>query len=104
MTPGYEKSLNVASWFFTLLVGLSLTHVLGQDRPSPSTPFFVNRGLLFIIGGLLFLRYLTGSAVHLWYEYLRPGRNLDKNAFKRDFYILLVFGFLGVFAFLGDLG
>ena len=99
MTPGYEKSLKIASWFFTFLVSLSLINVLGRDATQTPTPFYVNRGLFFVIGSLLFLRYLTGSAVHLWFEYLRLERNLDKNAFQRDFYFLLIFGSLGLFAF-----
>ena len=95
---GYDRGLGAAGAFFTFLITLSLEQIVSATDNSVDSYFYQNRWLLFWIGALLFLRYLLGSAVHLWHEYAKTETARDASAFQRDLYFLLAFGALSITA------
>ena len=95
----YAQSIIASRNFFAILIGLSLQHILDTER-NLDDPIYLNRWPLFLIGTLLFLRFLIGSANHLWKEYIRrPGTTSSQGRVLFDLGFLTLFGALGVVAF-----
>jgi hypothetical protein len=59
-----EASIKSISTFFSALVGISLSHLLNNGIDHGQHAWFP-----FIVATLLFLRFITGSANHLWHTY-----------------------------------
>lgn len=87
MSP-YKESVKTVCWLFTLLVGLALQRIIEGDSPLGSY-----RWPCFVLGVFLFLRYLLGSANHLWITYCTK----DGAASARFGRAVFDFASLGVF-------
>lgn len=65
-----EPGIRVITVFFAALVGFGLKHL--ADTTMCSAPeIYPHRATCFVLAVLLFLRFLLGSANHLWYQYVR---------------------------------
>lgn len=88
--------------FFSALLAFALQEVL-ETPPDDPPDMVANRGLLFCLAVLLFLRFLFGSTLHLWYEHedatLPPDR-VGLLAWHHAFIVL--FGLLGVYLCAAD--
>ena len=81
----YEQSVRVATVFFSVVMGFGLKHILEPPTGHGINPE-TDRWACFFIALLLFIRFLFGSANHLWDEYVPiPSHWLDKK--------LLIVGF-----------
>jgi hypothetical protein len=90
----YEPSINVFTVFFSALVGLGLQNLLTQQEPDSFGP---DRWPCFILAVLIFLRFLTGSANHLWFEYVwKPPADGGRRLLFRDLFSLTAFGVLAL--------
>ena len=71
----YKQGIGAAVTFFSILVGLALTHFLEyvQEAQPPEVDEILHKNvwLCFFIGILIFLRYLVGSSIHLYVQYIR---------------------------------
>ena len=102
--PRYEKSITVVTLFFAAILGFGLNHILEAEHIKPHGIIADHRWGFFLVAVLIFLRFLTGSANHLWLEYVKYPRvprfrfrlNLDDVLFTWDLAWLTVFGCLGV--------
>jgi hypothetical protein len=94
--PGarYEATTRICTVFFSAVTGLGLSHLL----QTPSQDLIgVDTEPCFILALLLILRFLFGSANHLWLEYVVT--KVDRTA--RNFLLgdiggLVVFGFFAL--------
>jgi hypothetical protein len=86
-----DQSVRVVTTLFALLIGLGLKHLLEEgdllqdDKPAA-----------FFLALFLFLRYLTGSANHLWHTY----SNANIPAGKQKVWLLFDLGSLSLFGIL----
>lgn len=88
----YEQSVRMVHWFFGALIALSLNHLFRDQRQS----FGVDAWPALLLCTFLFLRYLIGSANHMWYEYaIKKSENLTARLL-RDFIFVIVYAFLAV--------
>jgi hypothetical protein len=78
--PRYEPSIRVLIVFFAAVLGFGLKNLL--DTPPAKNPvweiplykgvpweIYTHKWLLFLVATFIFLRFLTGSANHLWLEF-----------------------------------
>jgi len=91
----HEPTLRVCTVFFSALVGFALTRFFRVDSPMPQ----VSRWPCFVTALLLFLRFLFGSANHLWYELVRPAAALKAKRTELYWHLscLIVIGVLAVY-------
>jgi len=71
--PRYEPSIRVVTVFFAAVLGFGLKHLLDtlkKDAPE----IYTYKWLFFLVAIFIFLRFLTGSANHLWLEYQKYKR------------------------------
>lgn len=91
----HEPTLRVCTVFFSALIGFALTRFFRIDSTIPE----VSRWPCFAAALLLFLRFLFGSANHLWYELVRE--KADKKAKRSELYwhlaCLIAIGVLAVY-------
>jgi hypothetical protein len=90
----YEQSVRVVTAFFAAVIGFGLKNLLdateGGQISAHKWPFF-------LVTIFLFLRYLLGSANHLWAEYVSGTsevREWPNVRIVKDFAFLVVFGVL----------
>jgi hypothetical protein len=90
-----EPTTRVCTVFFSALMGFALTRFFRFDNPMPE----MIRWPCFTAALLLFLRFLFGSANHLWYELVR--QDAEANANRRELFwhlrFLIALGILAVF-------
>lgn len=90
MEKPHNALVRVVTAFFAALIGFGLKHLLDLETDHP---LFEYRLVCFIIAVLLFLRFLSGSASHLWLEHIHTdGRSV--NLFLADIAFLVIFGIL----------
>ena len=90
---GAEQSIRVFTAFFAALVGFGLRPLL--ERPFP------HGGWLPFLGALLvFLRFMTGSAVHMWREHVKDVANRERSRerMRVDLFCLAGFGVIATLA------
>ncbi len=90
--PGarYEATIRVVTAFFAALIGFGLKQLL-DVRYKPDMELSAFWLPCFITAVSLFLRFITGSANHLWLEYVRYDPAL-KWSFAVDILFLAIFG------------
>ncbi len=86
----YDATVRAITSFFAALIGFGLSHLL--NAPGDLAP---QKTLLFLIAVLLFLRFLTGSANHLWLEYVQ--RDAAVFPVLVDIIFLVGFGIIACF-------
>jgi hypothetical protein len=86
-----ERIIGALIGFFVALGGFSLNNLL--DDPIPGAGF-----ASFAVAVLLFLRFLTGCANHLWFEHIRPDREEQRDPELRLFLDLAFLTFVGMAA------
>jgi hypothetical protein len=91
----HEPTLRVCTVFFSALIGFALTRFFRVDSPMPQ----VMRWPCFAAALLLFLRFLFGSANHLWYELVRPQETPTAKRGELYWHLscLIVIGILAVY-------
>jgi hypothetical protein len=90
----YEPTTRVCTVFFSAVIGFGLNHLLQQTPPALIA---ADRWPCFILAFLLFLRFLFGSANHLWFELVRPQAPKPSSLFILwDIVCLGAFGLIGV--------
>src|SRR5438046_919236 len=90
----YEQSVRVFTVFFSALMGFALKRIL--ENPAFST-LGNDRWACFLLALMLFLRFLFGSANHLWEEYVKtPPDGKARNFMLWDLFWLTGFGFLAL--------
>lgn len=93
MSSLYEQSIRIVHWFFGALVALALTHLYRDRHLDPNADIWP----AFILCTLFFIRYLVGSANHMWHEYVRPpGCGRAHVRLFKDFLFVVVFGFVAI--------
>lgn len=94
----YEQTVRVSTVFFSAAMGFGLKKILDGEFQTSGSPAAPNdHWACFLIALLLFLRFLYGSANHLWSEYIRrPPTGAQKYLMIPDFGFLILFGFLGL--------
>lgn len=99
----YEQSVRVITAFFSVLLGLGLKNFLDPKMFGPENA----RWPCFLMSVFLFLRFLLGSNNHMWFEFVRRdrreegdaevnGAKVSRQQILRDFFLLLIFGLVGV--------
>jgi hypothetical protein len=92
MLKRYEQCIRVITAFFAVLLGFGLKKLLDTTSELER-----DRWPCLILCSLFFLRYLLGSANHLWYEFVRPDpAEIPRTAMMGDFGFLIIFGILGL--------
>jgi len=95
--PGvrYDPIVRVITAFFAALIGFGIKRLLDLDDSSVPelAPIKIP---CFLISVLLFLRYLTGSASHLWLEYVKHDDPKRPWFFAFDIGFLILFGVLAL--------
>lgn len=87
----YEPSVRSFTVFFSVLVSIGIKHILD------ATCFGADQWPCFILAILLCLRFLTGSANHMWFEFVNSERSQVSRAhLLRDVSSLTVFGVLAL--------
>jgi hypothetical protein len=90
----YEQIIRVTTAFFSALIGFGLKHLL-DIRPEDAGDFARDQWPCFILAVLLFLRFLLGSANHLWFEYVRkPPQRVHPGLLVWDLTFVILFGIL----------
>ncbi|MCZ6653996.1 MAG: hypothetical protein O7D91_13335 [Planctomycetota bacterium] len=90
-----EPGIRVVTVFFAALVGFGLKHL--ADVTECSAPdIYPHRAICFVLGVLLFLRFLLGSANHLSYEHGQAGKEVDTWNLGFDLAGLTGFGIIAV--------
>lgn len=100
----YENAIRTITAFFAVLLGFGLKRLLDSGTSAPSFSPAHALWPCFFLSVLLFLRFLLGSANHMWFEFVRPDRKegatlaFDKLRVRilNDFAFLVVFGLVGV--------
>lgn len=97
-----EPGIRVITVFFAALVGFGLKHLAddgvgGVDESVLGAPNrFPDDFTCFCLAVLLFLRFLLGSANHLWYEHSRPGAIESRRNLAFDLAALTGYGLIAV--------
>ena len=89
----YDATIRVTTAFFAALAGIGLKHLLDAHEGDALAPYRVP---CFLIAVTLFLRFLTGSANHLWLEHIRHDKR-SPAIFLADFLFLVFFGIVAAF-------
>jgi hypothetical protein len=85
-----DQSVRVLTTFFAALIGFGLKHLL--DSPIPGVGW-----LAFLLAIVVFLRFLTGSANHLWREHVKAGvEACDHWLYALDLGFLVIFGVIAL--------
>ena len=91
MLKRYEQTTRVVTAFYAVLLGFGLKHLLDNDGLQD------DRWLYLILASLFFLRFLLGSANHLWIEYVRPDPvQISEKTLLFDVFLLMAFGVIGL--------
>jgi hypothetical protein len=113
--PRYDPSIRVVTLFFAAVLGFGLKNLL--DTPNAKNPveihtykgwtweIYTYKWLFFLVATFIFLRFLTGSANHLWLEYqkyMRHHQARDDVLVIVGFFWLTLFGCLGAFLCYAD--
>jgi hypothetical protein len=94
----YDQTIRVFTVFFSALMGFGLKHLL-DDLNFDQDHGGINRWPCFILGILLFLRFLLGSANHPWLQYSSNAPNTEARwSLLRDFCWLTILGILALVA------
>jgi len=89
----YESSIRIITAFFAALVGLAVRYVIDGNNPLSADL----RWPCFLLSVFLFLRFLLGSANHLWYEYTKnEPAQVCRYSVGKDFGFLISFGCMAV--------
>lgn len=91
-----EPGIRVITVFFAALVGFGLNRladVTGSNGPDSHPDDFT----CFVLAVLLFLRFLLGSANHLWHEHSRPQGKADTLRLGIDLLFLIFYGLIAVY-------
>jgi hypothetical protein len=75
MYPRYEPSIRAVTVFFAAVLGFGLKHLLDTDYTQKTADIYTYKWLFFLVAVFIFLRFLTGSANHLWLEYQKSERD-----------------------------
>jgi hypothetical protein len=98
--PRYLQSITVVTLFFAALLGFGLNHLLETEHTEKGSIIADHRWGVFFVAVFIFLRFLTGSANHLWLEYVNDPRDdrrkMDDVLFTWDLAWLTLLGCLGV--------
>jgi len=98
--PRYLQSITVVTLFFAALLGFGLNHLLETEHTEKGSIIADHRWGFFFVAVFIFLRFLTGSANHLWLEYVSDPRDdrlkMDDVLFTWDLAWLTLLGCLGV--------
>jgi len=87
----YEQSVRVITAFYAVLLGFGLRRLLDNSSLGE------DRWLYLILASLFFLRFLLGSANHLWFEYVSKNPvHVHEGWFLFDVFLLIVFGVIGL--------
>ena len=97
MGQNHDRVGEATITFFSILIALGLQHIIETDRPDASS-FVANRWPLFLIGSFVFLRFLTGSSVHLWFTYVNTQTRDQDRVSIIDYVTLVALGTVGVVA------
>jgi len=90
----YDPTTRVCTVFFSALIGFGLNRLLQQQPP---VPIAADRWPCFVLALLLFLRFLFGSANHLWFELVRPKAPApNPTLILWDMVCLIAFGLLAI--------
>lgn len=90
----YEQTVRVFTTFFSALMGFGLKHLLDNPLQGAGRG---ERWWCFLIALMLLLRFLFGSANHLWDEYVRgTGDVKSRKLLMWDLLWIVAFGFLGL--------
>lgn len=92
----YEQAIRVVTAFFSVLLGFGLKRLLDSSSFSPGTLV-----PCFLMSVFIFLRFLLGSANHMWFEFVRLDLAQDSKYKARRGQVLNDFGFLVVFGLIG---
>jgi hypothetical protein len=86
----YSQTVNVITIFFSTFMAIGLQKILDQPLDGQSR-------LCFIVALSLFLRFLAGSANHLWFEHVKvtPTKETGKDLLWH-FVWLMLFAFFGL--------
>lgn len=86
----YDGIIRAVTAFFAALIGFGLKHLLDLETIHP---LFDYRRVCFVIAILLYLRFLTGSASHLWLEHVYA-KGPSAGLFVTDIVFLITFGII----------
>jgi hypothetical protein len=89
----YDPTIRVTTVFFSALVGFGLKHLLDADV-AELAPY---RWACFLLAMFTFLRFLLGSANHLWFEYVSGPDKKPNQLLISDIIFLVGFGVLALF-------
>src|SRR5262245_31212461 len=94
MLKRYEQSVRVVTAFYAVLLGFGLKNLVdGNSLKSHGESHW----LLLILASLFFLRFLLGSANHLWIKYVsQDPQSISALGFLWDIIMLIVFGVIGL--------
>lgn len=95
MTNPFGQTISIATTFFSLMVGVGLSRILEPEKFHETFP--EDRWYCFVAALLLFLRFLFGSANHLWKEF--GARDFDtgaRNSIIWHLFCLILFGFIAI--------
>ncbi len=90
-----EPGIRVVTVFFAALIGFGLKHLVDvTEHGAPG--IYPHRAMCFVLAVLLFLRFLLGSANHLWHEHSRCEGLANKPKLGIDLLFLVVFGLIAI--------
>lgn len=90
-----EPGIRVITVFFAALVGFGLKHL--ADETAKGHDGHPDDLTCFVLAVLLFLRFLLGSANHLWYEYIRSRPPVKTSQLGIDLAALTGYGIIAVY-------
>lgn len=91
-----EPGIRVVTVFFAALVGFGLKHLADETARSAGDSY-PDDFSCFVLAVLLFLRFLLGSANHLWHEHCFPAAKASKRKLGFDLLFLIVYGLIAVY-------
>jgi hypothetical protein len=96
--PYLEPSIRVVTTFFAAVLGFGLKHMLDIPNTPDTEVLYDYKWGFFAVTIFIFLRYLSGSANHLWLEYVKvPTENRHPDfLLAMDLLWLTAFGCFGV--------
>ena len=89
----FEPTIRAVTAFFAALIGFDLKHLLDLQPPHPLAPHTVP---CFLIAIFLFLRFITGSANHLYVEHVKA-QTKSFLLFGIDIAFIVIFGIVASF-------
>jgi hypothetical protein len=67
----YDQSIRVVTTFFAAVLGFGLKHMLDTAKTVNAEALYTYKWQFFVVTVLIFLRFLTGPANHLWLQYVK---------------------------------